>query len=43
LASELRYNRFKSGHPAGFVEAFANLYYDIADKLKDYQENKNIR
>ncbi len=40
LASELRYNRFKSGHPAGFVEAFANLYYDIADKLEDYQETK---
>ena len=38
LASELRYNRFKSGHPAGFVEAFANLYYDIADELKTYQE-----
>ena len=40
LASELRYNRFKSGHPAGFVEAFANLYFDIADKLEDYQETK---
>jgi predicted dehydrogenase len=40
LASELRYNRFKSGHPAGFVEAFANLYYDIADKLEEYQELK---
>ncbi len=40
LASELRYNRFKSGHPAGFVEAFANLYYDIADKLDDYQDTK---
>jgi DNA-binding GntR family transcriptional regulator len=40
LASELRYNRFKSGHPAGFVEAFANLYYDIADKLEDYQETQ---
>ncbi len=40
LASELRYNRFKSGHPAGFVEAFANLYYDIADKLEEYQKTK---
>lgn len=38
LASELRYNRFKSGHPAGFVEAFANLYYDIADELETYQK-----
>lgn len=34
LANQLRYNRFKSGHPAGFVEAFANLYVDIADKLE---------
>ena len=28
-----RYNRFKSGHPAGFVEAFANIYADFADIL----------
>lgn len=28
-----RYNRFKSGHPAGFLEAFANLYKDIAESL----------
>lgn len=34
LANQLRYNRFKSGHPAGFVEAFANLYVDIANKLE---------
>ena len=32
VAEELRYNRFKAGHPAGFIEAFANLYADIADK-----------
>lgn len=32
-----RYNRFKSGHPAGFLEAFANLYNDIADSLRQYQ------
>lgn len=25
--------RFKAGHPAGFVEAFANLYTDFADGL----------
>jgi predicted dehydrogenase len=24
IANDLRYNRFKSGHPAGFLEAFAN-------------------
>nr|WP_207641562.1 Gfo/Idh/MocA family oxidoreductase [Syntrophomonas palmitatica] len=38
LADELRYNRFKAGHPAGFIEAFANLYYDIADSLIDFNE-----
>jgi len=30
-----RYNRFKSGHPAGFLEAFANLYTDIGDCLNN--------
>ncbi|MCC7279352.1 MAG: Gfo/Idh/MocA family oxidoreductase [Chromatiaceae bacterium] len=33
LAQLDRYNRFKSGHPAGFLEAFANLYGDIAKTL----------
>ena len=37
LAQEARYNRFKSGHPAGFLEAFANLYSDIADALAGFQ------
>jgi len=32
-----RYNRFKAGHPAGFIEAFANLYSDIADCLRQYK------
>ena len=32
-----RYNRFKAGHPAGFIEAFANLYTDIADCLRQYK------
>lgn len=35
-AQGLRYNRFKSGHPAGFIEAFANLYSDIADDITNY-------
>jgi predicted dehydrogenase len=38
VAGQQRYSRFKSGHPAGFVEAFANLYCDIADALLMYQE-----
>jgi len=32
-----RYNRFKSGHPAGFIEAFANLYTDIYESLYTYK------
>ena len=27
-------NRAPSGHPAGFIEAFANIYRDFADKLQ---------
>jgi len=37
-ADELRYNRFKAGHPAGFLEAFANYYCDIADCLIQFRE-----
>jgi predicted dehydrogenase len=33
VASEPRYNRFKAGHPDGFIEAFANLYSDIATEF----------
>ncbi|MBV1931825.1 MAG: Gfo/Idh/MocA family oxidoreductase [Porticoccaceae bacterium] len=36
IAHSHRYNRFKSGHPAGFIEAFANLYWDIADSLEQH-------
>lgn len=38
VANMRRYNRFKAGHPAGFIEAFANLYIDIADCLCQYRE-----
>lgn len=31
--------RFKPGHPAGFVEAFANLYLDIADALEEFKKS----
>jgi len=40
LATDPRYNRFKAGHPAGFIEAFANYYYDIADSLENYLSGK---
>jgi len=38
LADQLRYNRFKSGHPAGFIEAFANHYYDLAESLIEFNQ-----
>jgi len=41
ISNQIRYNRFKSGHPAGFIEAFANLYVDIAEKLREYKINNN--
>jgi predicted dehydrogenase len=34
-ASKDRYMRFKTGHPIGFIEAFANLYEDIFLSLKE--------
>jgi len=34
VAREARYQRFKVGHPAGFIEAYANLYGDIDDALR---------
>lgn len=41
IANLSRYMRFKSGHPAGFIEAFANYYYDVADALEQYSHNKH--
>ena len=35
-----QYARFKPGHPIGFVEAFANLYDDIAISLMDFKHGK---
>jgi len=37
VANEQRYTRFKAGHPAGFIEAFANLYFDISDSFVCYK------
>jgi predicted dehydrogenase len=39
IANIPRYNRFKAGHPAGYIEAFANYYSDIADSLDDYKSS----
>ncbi len=37
IAGMRRYTRFKAGHPAGFIEALANLYTDIAGCLRQYK------
>ena len=42
VASDGRYNRFKVGHPSGFIEAFANLYVDISDSLEQYFSKGDI-
>lgn len=41
IANQARYQRFKAGHPAGFIEAFANYYIDIADALQRYRASKD--
>lgn len=33
IADSEIYNRFKGGHPIGFIEALANYYSDISDEL----------
>ena len=33
------YSRMTPGHPAGFIESFANLYNDIANSLKNFKNN----
>lgn len=40
IANQERYQRFKAGHPAGFLEAFANYYVDVADALLQYHHCK---
>jgi len=39
LCGDARYNRYRAGHPSGFIEAFANLYGDIADDLIGYRQS----
>ncbi len=35
--------KVKAGHPAGFIEAFANLYADIADSLINYKDTGKMK
>ncbi len=37
-----RYQRFKAGHPTGFLEAFANYYVDIANQIWLHKTNKIV-
>ena len=39
VANEKRYNRYRVGHPAGFIEAFANLYLDIVETIINNKKN----
>jgi predicted dehydrogenase len=40
VSSLSRYQRFKAGHPTGFLEAFANYYVDIANQIWLYKLGK---
>jgi predicted dehydrogenase len=42
ISNQERYTRFKAGHPAGFMEAFANYYADIADHLIRFREGERV-
>lgn len=39
VASNPRYNRFKVGHPAGYIESLANFYEDVYDDLINFNNN----
>lgn len=38
IADKQRYTRFKAGHPTGFIEAFANIYFDISKAIIEYKK-----
>lgn len=42
-AQEQRYNRFKAGHPSGFIEAFANLYADFASEIRSRLQGETFK
>lgn len=43
VANDIRYNRFKVGHPAGYIEALANFYEDVYNDIINIGNNKFIR
>jgi predicted dehydrogenase len=42
IANKPRYQRFKAGHPAGFLEAFANYYLDVAEAIFVYRSTGRL-
>jgi|SRR5665647_487266 len=42
IANHQRYQRFKAGHPQGWLEALANLYTDLADTLELHKSGISI-
>ncbi len=40
MQSNTLYNRMTPGHPAGFIESFANVYNDIYTALENFHKNK---
>jgi predicted dehydrogenase len=43
VANESRYARFKAGHPSGYIEAFANLYADIAEEIYEFKKGRKSK
>lgn len=43
VANLARFNRFKAGHPAGFIEAFANIYADFWGFLSGGSDSASVR
>ena len=41
ISNSKRYQRFKNGHPTGFVEALANYYEDIAMSLENNKKQNS--
>lgn len=39
IANQFQYNRFKVGHPAGYIEALANFYEDAWNDLNNHKNN----
>ena len=42
-ASKKSLNRFKAGHPDGFIEAYANFYNEIFDEFNFFKKIKKIQ